>query len=159
MELAFNALLGVIFLLFFVMSRQIPHQSTAGDVVEAGGFPMIFAAIALLLLAYSTYETIKERKTLGAKTVAFTKQGLFRLCIVVVMTIGYILAIDTLGFTIVTLLFVFFCVTVVGSKRYVINAVFSVIFTLALALVFGRLFMVPLPRGIGIIRELSFILY
>ena len=162
MELAFNAVLGIIFLIFLVMSGQIPRQSMPADVVEAGGFPMIFSAIALILLVYSTYETLQERKKkagIDDNAMAVTKKGIFRLCVVVGLTIAYILIIETLSFPLVTLLFLFFCVTVIGSKRYLINAVFSVVFALGLTLIFGRLFMIPLPRGIGIIRELSFILY
>jgi hypothetical protein len=157
MELIFNAVLGIIFLFFLVMSRQIPHQSTAADVVEASGFPMMFSAISLLLLAYSTYEFLRGKSE--TKTVTVTKEGLFRVSVVVAMTIGYILTINALSFTLVTLLFVFFCVTVIGSKRYLLNAVYAVVCTLALTLIFGRVFMISLPRGIGIIRELSFILY
>ena len=157
MELIFNAVLGVIFLFFLVMSRQIPHQSTAADVVEASGFPMIFSVISLLLLAYSTYEVLQGKSE--SKAVKITKEGLFRLSVVVALTIGYILALNTLSFTLVTMLFVFTCVTVIGSKRYLLNAVYAFVCTLTLTLIFGRVFMISLPRGVGFIRELSFFLY
>jgi len=163
MELVFNAVLGIIFLLFFVLSTQIPHRSTSADVVEASGFPMVFSVIALFLLAYSTYETLKERKNTTSgkpkETIKLTKEGLVRLSVVVVMTIGYIFTVNTLSFTLVTLVFLFFCVTVIGSNRYLLNAVFSLISTLTLTLLFGRLFMISLPRGVGIIREFTFFLY
>ena len=61
MELLFNLFIGCVLLMFLVCGTTISSTSIAADHLGAGGFPMIFATIGLVLLAYSTLQTLRAR--------------------------------------------------------------------------------------------------
>ena len=79
--------------------------------------------------------------------------------VIVLLLLCYILTIKSLGFAIVTLLFTAGSITALGYKSYGKTAVFSLLFTAMLIVIFGRVFFIALPRGIGVIKEFSYYLY
>ena len=72
---------------------------------------------------------------------------------------AYMILMIYIGFTLSTLAFVFVNPIVMGYKKYKVLALYSVVLTVALILVFGKIFYVPLPRGIGFLREISYYIY
>lgn len=58
----------------------------------------------------------------------------------------YVYLLRRLGFLILTPFFLFFAMYFFGARRYVMNAVLSVVTSLALYYVFTLVFKVPLPR-------------
>lgn len=161
LEMLFNGVLCLVFLFFIIFGAQIPHQSRPADIVEASGFPMIFAFVGLILLAVEVVSQIKKLRKgeCETKEEPLYKPGAIRFAIIIAMTIAYILLIKTLGFTIVTLLYLFAALFLLGSKKPAFNALFTVLATLTLVLIFGRFFGITLPRGAGFLKDLSFILY
>ena len=159
LELLFNALLAVFFIFVLITSMQIPHQSSASDIVEATGFPVGLSVICLVLLVVIVYDTIKKGQPTKTEAGGMSRKAQIRVGILVGMTIFYILSINTLGFMISTLLTLFVYVNAMGSKRHMFNVIFSISFMMTLTVIFGRVFMVPLPRGIDLLRELSFYIY
>jgi hypothetical protein len=75
------------------------------------------------------------------------------------MQFAYIFALNILGYIVSTLIFPFFIGRTIGYRKNAILAIFSIILTAVMVLVFGNLFSVPLPRGIGLLRELSYFIY
>lgn len=161
LEMLFNAVLGLVFLFFIVFGLQIPRQSRPADIVEAGGFPMIFALVGLVLLAVEVVSQIRKlrRGESETKEEPLYKPGVIRFAIIIAMTVAYILLIRSLGFAVVTLLYTFAALYLLGSKKLSFNAVFAVLSTLVLVLIFGRFFGITLPRGAGFLKTLSFYLY
>jgi putative tricarboxylic transport membrane protein len=72
---------------------------------------------------------------------------------------GYFLLLDMIGFIFATLLFLCAMLLILGirSKRKV--AIFSITTVAIFWLVFVKLLLVPLPRGSGIFREISVLLF
>lgn len=78
---------------------------------------------------------------------------IFGLIILYTFLMGYI------GFTLSTLLFIFFATKVMGMQKWLSSLMTTVISTGAIIFIFANLLAVPLPRGIGLFRELSFLIY
>lgn len=163
MEKFFNAVLGLILIGFLVGSQSIPVKEVNSDIVGASGFPAIFSIIGLFLLlgiVLQDYYKNKNRKDENKKDkIIVNKEKLIRLFTVIILLILYTALVEKLGFVIINLIFVFFCIRTLGSKKWKFNLLFSVILTTVLLIIFGKIFVVSLPRGIGILRELSFYLY
>ncbi|HWP50732.1 MAG TPA: tripartite tricarboxylate transporter TctB family protein [Clostridia bacterium] len=158
MELLFNLFIGCVLLMFLVCGATISTASVAADHLGAGGFPMIFAAIGLVLLAFSTLQTLRAPKA-AKEPSGVSISDYKRVGVIVLLLLGYILTIKSLGFAIVTLAFTAGSITALGYKSYGKTAVFSLLFTAMLIVIFGRIFFIALPRGIGIIKAFSYYLY
>ncbi|MBR1407643.1 MAG: tripartite tricarboxylate transporter TctB family protein [Clostridia bacterium] len=161
LEMVFNGVLAAIFLFFIIGGTQIPRLSRPADIVEAGGFPIVFGAIGLILLIFEIISQAKklrkgERETEEAP---LYPAGAAKLAVILAMTIAYILLVKTAGFAILTVCYTFAALFLLGSKKPLFNAVFAVLATLVLVLIFGRFFGITLPRGVGVIKDLSFYLY
>ena len=161
LEMIVNGALALIFLFFIVGGTQIPRLSRPADIVEAGGFPIVFGAIGLILLIFEIISQARklrrgERETEEAP---LYPAGALKLLAILAMTIVYILLVKTAGFTLLTVCFTFGALFLLGSEKPVFNAVFAIAATVVLLLIFGRFFGVTLPRGVGILKELSFYLY
>ena len=161
-ELIFNAVLAVILLAFLILGIQIPMRSNPADFVEAKGFPIIFSIIALLLLLWETIAQIRALKKNPDREkdpAAFEKKNAPKLIAVILMTILYIILVNTAGFVLLTFFYVFAALNILGSRRQLFNLIFSLCAVAALVLIFGRFFGVTLPRGAGFLRQISFYLY
>lgn len=163
-EFIFDIFLGIVLLAFAVLGGQIPHLSNPNDVVEASGFPVIFSVVGLILLAVEIFDQIKKyRKDKAdgaeAKQSEFDGKNAYKVAIVVVMTILYILVAKWIGFFVFSLIFCFVSLNLLGSKNQKFNLIFTVAAVLLLTLVFGRFFGIILPRGQWFFKELSYYLY
>lgn len=78
---------------------------------------------------------------------------IFGLMILYTLLMGY------LGFALSTLLFILFATKVMGMQKWLSSLLTTVIGTAAIIFIFANLLAVPLPRGIGLFRELSFLIY
>lgn len=161
LEMVFSGVFALILLGFAMLGLQIPHKSNPADFVDASGFPVIFASIALILLIWDLFAQYKMSKTAGKEKAKsrFDMKQAPKVVIIVAMTIAYILCVKTLGFLILSFVFMFIAINLLGSKKQWVNALFSFLTIATLVLVFGRFFGIALPRGVGILKELSFYLY
>lgn len=78
-----------------------------------------------------------------------------RLLTGIALLLGYLALINVLGFTLATLLFLVLLIYVLGGRHVTALAVAPVVVTAAILLIFGRILFVPLPRGIGVFRDIS----
>ncbi|MCL2568700.1 MAG: tripartite tricarboxylate transporter TctB family protein [Oscillospiraceae bacterium] len=164
MEFLFLGFLAIVLIAYLGLAIQIPHQSVPADVIEANGFPILISVTALVLLAFATAEAVKKRRADTAagvekERITLSKNAITRLAIVVGLIVFYIFSLRTIGFITAMAIFLFGSTTAMGSRRYVFNLIFAVGLTVILTLVFGQLFMIMIPRGVGIFRELSFLLH
>lgn len=158
MELLFSVFLTVVLLFLLITAINIPTQTITGDIINAGGFPIAIIVLALLLLMLLIYKYVKQCKEDGVSLLAglgIPKSALISVGIVT----GYIVLMNVVGFAISTLAFTFINARAMGYKKYTALTAFTVILTVAVVLVFGKLFYIPLPRGMGFFRELSYYIY
>ncbi|MDD3343889.1 MAG: tripartite tricarboxylate transporter TctB family protein [Sulfurospirillaceae bacterium] len=132
------------------------------DVVGAAGFPKAIIVLTFVLTAISLYFVFRKyieesHKNIGKKLVIEELNVQFLGLIGSV--VAFIFVSEWLGYFPTSILLVFFIMFLLGqrkiSKIFITSIVTSVVFTL----IFGKLLHVPLPRGIGFIQELSFLLY
>lgn len=157
LEVVFSGVFALILLGFAVLGLQIPNKSNPADFIEASGFPVIFACLALVLLIWDIF--IQYRASKRESVGGFDIKQAPKVISIITMTIAYILLVKTLGFIILSFIFMFIAINLLGSKKQWINVLFSFLTVAALVLFFGKFFGISLPRGIGILKELSFYLY
>ena len=160
MELLFNGFIGLILLVFFMESRKIEEVAVSSDKLGASGFPQIIIAISFILLIYITYKNIKNiKENKDEKTSKFKDKGFRTMLISIVLLAVYIFTMDIIGFILGTFIFSMLASRVMGYKDTMKTLIFSLVLTLGVTLIFGKVFYVSLPRGIGFIRELSYLIY
>ncbi len=136
---------------------ELVADEIPGDVLGEMGFPIFVASLAAILAVIIFIKGYKKAGSVGAMfTFNKPEAGMMTTIICLAFYIG---SMNIIGFAISTLLFTFFNARLMGYKNNKVLIIFSLVFTTLILLAFGKLFLVPLPRGIGIFRELSFLIY
>jgi hypothetical protein len=157
MELIFSIILAAILVFLLGAAFRIPSRTVGTDTLRAGGFPTGVIVLALVVLVILTAQYIARAKKAGR---VFDGQGIHRKVLTAIGAIGiYAALMNFIGFILATLLFTFANPLIMGYRKYRILAVFSVVLTVLIVLVFGKFFFIPLPRGLGFLRELSYYVY
>lgn len=158
-EIVFNLFLalGIVFYLF--QSVQLPATDNPIDVLGASGFPIIIGVLALIVLALITRKVVKEKRQVHVPMFELHTIDGRMLVINVFLLAAYIGLLDVIGFALATLLYLIVCPLSIGYTKKLKLAAFAFATTVVLVLSFGLLFYVPLPRGIGMFRELSYLVY
>jgi putative tricarboxylic transport membrane protein len=155
-EIIFHVVLIVIMGLFFKESFVISTGRSA-DPIGPAGFPQALIIIILLLLLISLFKAIRKMKSSDEEVVPLNINPAY-IGLLIGITV-FILLNDFISFTLASIIFCFFLFFLLGQKNYVKMTVTSIIVAIAFTLVFGNVLTVPLPRGIGVIKELSYFLY
>lgn len=155
LELVFNGFLMLILFGILMMSRQISGVKISSDAIGPSGFPQMIIVIAIIILVTLSYRLIKVKKSENI----VDSQKLKTVGLVMTMQFAYIFALNILGYIVSTLIFPFFIGRTIGYRKNATLAIFTITLTAVMVLVFGNLFSVPLPRGIGLLRELSYFIY
>ena len=160
-ELIFNTVLGIVLVGYLVMGFLMRKAGSPTDVLGAGGFPIIVAVVGLVVLAAITVNHLRSRDGKKVALPMFDLKSIDgRLALLnLVLLALYIGLLDVIGFTLDTLLYLPAAALAMGYRKKLNIAIFAVIMTVVMVLAFGKLFFVPLPRGLGFLRELSFLLY
>ena len=159
MEMIFNIVMGVFILFYLVLSFLLKKESLTGDALGAGGFPIILGVIGLAILVLITVKIVKEKTKIPIPLLNLKSVEGKVLALNIVILSAYLLLMDIIGFALSTLLFLFGSARGLGYKKTVVLSLFSLLLTGILVVTFGKFFFVPLPRGIGIFRELSYFIY
>ncbi len=157
-EMVFNGFLALLFVAFMIGGTQIPRLSRPTDIVEAGGFPVVFASVGLFLLIWEMIDQSRKGGEIEKKPELYPS-GIMKLAMIVCMTIAYILLIRIVGFTVLTIVYAIISMNLLQSKKQGFNILFAVLSTLVLVIIFGRFFGISLPRGMNVFKTLSFYLY
>ncbi len=159
LELIFNIILGAGIVFFMVESINLPAGENPNDIFGASGFPEILSILALIVLVFITVTVLKEKKKINIPMFDLRSEDGRKLVVSVLLLAGYVALLNFLGFCIATLMYLFSGAVAIGYRKWVTLAIFSVVTTAVLVAVFGSVFYVPLPRGVGILRELSYMIY
>jgi hypothetical protein len=158
-ELVFNCLVGLGIVFFLVQAVLLPQTDNPSDVLGAGGFPVVVAVLGLIALAIVTAGVVRGKTRIKLPMFDLGSLDGRSLALNVVLLFLYMILLDVIGFILSTLLYVPVAGWSIGYRKPVRLAIYAVAVTVALTAVFGTLFLVPLPRGIGQLRELSYTIY
>ena len=136
---------------------ELVANNIQGDVLGEMGFPKFVIGVGILLLVIIFLQSLKKAGSVK-QVFAFGKPEPGMLSTVVMLGL-YVAVMNYTGFALATFLFAFLNARLMGYKNYKVLAIFTVIFTVLVVLVFGKVFYVPLPRGLGLLRELSYFVY
>ncbi len=160
MELLFNGFIGLVLLIFFMESRKIEEITISSDKIGASGFPQIIIAVSFILLIYISYKYIQDRKKDGSKSnLSFKDSGFKTMIISIGLLAAYIFTMNIIGFILGTFIFSILASRIMKYDERLKILIFSSVLTVSITLIFGKLFFVSLPRGIGILREMSYLIY
>lgn len=158
MEMVFNVAIGALLLTFLVGGTAISPETVASDLLGSSGVPMLFAGIGLVLLGFSVFEG-RKTKDASKKQEAADPAGVKKALAVMAALLAYIIVLPYCGFAIGTTGLAYASVRIIGYRKRLKSLLFSFILTAVLVVVFGRVFFIALPRGIGLIKEISYFLY
>lgn len=158
MEFVFSVIIGLLLLFCLGTALRIPARTVGTDVLKAGGFPTGVIVLSLIVLVILMAQHMMRCRKEGRPV--FSGQGIHpRLIAAAAVISAYVALMNVIGFILSTLAFTFVNPLVMGYKKYRILAIFSVVLTAVIILVFGKVFYIPLPRGLGFLREFSYYIY
>jgi hypothetical protein len=158
-ELIFNCLVGLGIVFFLVQAFSLPDSDNPGDMLGAGGFPIILGVLGLIVLAVVTIRVIREKTRINVPMFDLRSLDGRSLALNVILLFVYIMVLDVIGFILATLLYLPLAGWSIGYQKPLRLALYTVGVTVVLTGVFGILFLVPLPRGVGLLRELSYMIF
>ena len=159
MELLFNIFLAVFLIVFFVVSTTFQGITISSDKIGADGFPQMVILISAILLMFIFIKQIKNMKNSSKEKFNYKDKGFKIMIINIVLLTFYIFTMNYLGFMISTFTYSLIAIWSMGYKDKVKGIIFTLILTASITIIFGKVFYVSLPRGIGLLRELSYLIY
>lgn len=159
MEIIFNIGLAIFMIAYLFLASQFDVTTVTGDVVGASGYPKSLAILGLLLLLFISINVMKNKNKIRIPMLDLKSKDGKAVLLNVLMLTGYLVLMNTIGFLISTPLYLFGSARFMGYKKYVPLLIYTVILSTVLVVIFGKVFYVPLPRGIGIFREISYSFY
>lgn len=132
------------------------------DVVGAAGFPKAIIVLAFIMTVGSLYGSFRkytERsgKEMGKQT--HIKELNVQFIGLIVGVVAFIFATEVIGYLIASIFLVIFVMVLLGQRQPGKVITISVSTAVVFTLIFGKILHVPLPRGMGFIQELSFLIY
>jgi putative tricarboxylic transport membrane protein len=142
---------------------KVSSSRVAADQLGPKFWPILILIGIVFLTGIILFKIFRQIKNKGwdseqedATIDQFTDKRLFTL---ISITVIYVFLLPYLGFLSLTPFFIIFVSWLIGIRVIWKNLTFSILLTAIFIYVFGNFLYVPLPRGIGFIRELSFIFY
>ncbi|WP_342387918.1 tripartite tricarboxylate transporter TctB family protein [Salinicoccus bachuensis] len=130
---------------YLIMTYNLPsytYTEIDADMVPKGlGWLLVFFSVVLFFIKDSETEEQRERRNIP-------KKEIITLLAVTGMILLYIFLLEILGFVAVTALFVFFCSWFLGYKKFITNAIVSIVFPVVLYMLFTQFLRIELPQGI-----------
>lgn len=129
--------------ILWYLAAGLPSIPTHGDVGPAF-FPRVIASLFLILgvLFLAIGPRLRPK---AAETVSISRNDILRAGLLLVLTITYVAAQETLGFVLATAAYLFAGRFVFGSRKWLSTAVFAILCAVLLYLVFKTWLHVPLP--------------
>lgn len=133
------------------------NVTRASDPIGAAGFPKGILVLMFLLLIVSLIRVIQKYKKNKIET-TFKELNIVWIGILVSVSM-YTLVLDKLGFILSSLFLLIVLFYILGLKKISYNLVLSFLTTFGFTMLFGRILSLPLPRGIELLRDLSYYIY
>ena len=158
-EIVFNILIALGVLFYLAQAIHLPATDNPADVLGAGGFPIIVGVIALIGLVMITIHTVKEKRKVDIPMLNLSSVDGRMVFINVLILAAFVGLLDVIGFVLATFAYLVVAPLSMKYRKPMLLAVFAGITTAVMVVVFGMVFYVPLPRGVGLFRELSYLIY
>ena len=158
-ELIFNCLVGLGIVFFLAEAFSLPPSENPSDFLGAGGFPIILCFLGLIVLAVITIRVLRDKTRIKIPMFDLASLDGRAVAMNVALLLVYIMVMDVIGFVLSTLLYLPIAGWFIGYRKPLRLTIYAAAVTATFTAVFGVLFLVPLPRGIGQLRELSYLIY
>lgn len=153
-----------LYLLFFINSFiKVSSNRAAAEQLGPKFWPIIILVGIVLLAGFIIFNILRQIKKTqwdteqeDATIEQFSDKRLFTL---ISSTAIYVFLLSYIGFISLTPIFIIFISWLIGIRVIWKNLTFTLLLTAIFIYVFGNFLYVPLPRGIGFFRELSFFFY
>ncbi len=116
--------------------------------VDADAVPIVLGFLLLILSIFLFFEKDEEQSEESKKVQKSGIKEIGMLALIAFYIFLYILFLDTLGFVIVSVLFIFLTTWTLGYKHHVRNALVSLIIPLVFYYAFSYILKIVLPKGI-----------
>ena len=130
--------------------------------IDMDFWPKILLAIVALLaiaLVWQNVMSIRARLAAGTSEVAGEPFNWVKLGASALLVVAYFVALQTAGFMIATVIFLFLAIRLIGYANRLLAAIYPFAFTALVTLVFVKVLELPLPRGMGPFESLSRMFY
>ncbi|PTX61292.1 putative tricarboxylic transport membrane protein [Melghirimyces profundicolus] len=135
----------VLSIVYLILSFRLPpfaYVPVDSDVVPISlGFLLLFLSVLLF------FKKDRESEE-GQSNRAIPKQEILILVAVLLFILLYIFLLERVGFILVTTCFIFVCSWFLGYKKWVINAVVSVLTPILIYYLFTSFLQIELPQGV-----------
>ena len=159
MELIFNIFLAIFMLVYLFIASRFNVTSVSGDIFGAGGYPVTLSIIGLILLIVISMSVIKSKEKIRIPMLDLKSTDGKAVLLNVSMLTCYLILMNYIGFVFSTPLYLLGSTRFMGYKKILPLLVYTAVLSMVLVFIFGKVFFVPLPRGIGLFRELSYSIY
>jgi len=155
----------IAFSIFFLIETVQIHSANNTTVLGPKFWPLTLLTLMLIFAVIGIIRTYINHKKIEIvnTTEAEEQERRFYNIPLSILSISsiilYSVGVYFIGFIISTLIFLFLLTQVLGAKKKLLLIVTSIIVTAIVVWLFSIVLSVPLPRGIGIFRELSFLFY
>lgn len=156
-EIVFHIALLAVLGVFYNQTLSI-DTTRVTDVVGAAGFPKAIIILAFILTGISLYKAFRHYSDATRKQHKIEELNI-QFIGVLVAVVTFIFATDVIGFVLASIVLSAVIMLLLGLKKISKVAWISVGISSVFTLVFGKILHVPLPRGMGFIQELSFLIY
>ncbi|MBF4692559.1 tripartite tricarboxylate transporter TctB family protein [Fusibacter ferrireducens] len=159
MEIVFNSIVALFILLYMFFAMQLGASNTEGDIFGAGGFPLVIAVLGIVVLIVITRDILKNKKKIDIPMFNLKTAGGKAVTLNVMAVSLYVVLLNFVGFIIATPIFLITSAKSMGYKEHRALAIYTILVSAVLVFVFGKIFFIPLPRGISVFRDLSYLIY
>ncbi len=143
----------ILIVAFYLLVFRVPQLKVMVENSNALLFPIILlVGMIITSLIIIIKEFIKEKVNLKFKKVnEKTKKFIFN----IFFTFSYIFMIKIFGFFLITPVYLILITYFFGSKKYLVNFIYSIIITAIIYFLFIKVLYVPLPAGVWIFKDFN----
>ncbi|UAL48021.1 tripartite tricarboxylate transporter TctB family protein [Sutcliffiella horikoshii] len=158
----------ILFALSFMMMTPQIKITNASFIIGPRSWPYILLTLMISLALFGilkNYILSKKMKMIEPGELVEEhepEKTVFKLSIPMIsliMLIIYVLLLNVIGFVISTPLFLYGISLLLGQKKQLYSVIFGFVTTVVFVGLFSVLLSIPLPRGIGVFRQLSLLFY
>lgn len=163
----------IVFSMFFLLVTPQIKSTNTSFIVGPRDWPFILLIGMLGLSVFGIIKNYVKSKMLKTKSIKLGDKGvtreieqskttIFRLSTPMVSLaaiIIYVILLNGIGFILSTIIFLLGITLLLGQKKILSAAIFSIVTTTVFVLLFTRLLQIPLPRGFGVFRIFSLLFY
>jgi hypothetical protein len=157
-EIIFHVFLMAVLGVFYGETAKI-NTARMTDPIGPAGFPQMIIIVAFILLAISlasAFRKYKEAKDLPKGKIKELDPGFLAL---IAALVAFILFVNQLGFWISSIALISIVLVILGQRKVSKVVIITLCASLVFTLVFGKILHVPLPRGAGPLKMISYFLY